>query len=119
METFRSTQLLGESDDRRFRRMGSESVHIRAGMLGLAAHESFEMHAHTESSEIFFFVSGRATYWDQWQEGHAIGPGDLIVVEPGEMHAFRAGDDNLVVLAVVAPNLNHKDTVYAETAGRP
>jgi len=58
MEISRSTQLLAESEDGRFRRMVSESGHVRAWML-----------------------------------------------------------DTLVVLAVVAPNHHHKDTIYAETSG--
>ncbi len=86
--------------------MVSESDYIRAGMLGFRPHESFDMHAHMRSAELFYFVRGTATYTCADGSEVPVGVGDLIMVEPGEMHVFRAGADGLIVLAVVAPNVD-------------
>lgn len=111
MQHYCAQILTAPTEDRRFRRMVSETNVIRAGMLGFAPHEDFDMHAHARSGELFYFVRGSAVYSTAGDERLDVREGDLIRVDPGEMHTFRAGADGAIVLAVVAPNLD--DTVYA------
>lgn len=77
---------------------------VRSAFLGYAPGDSVHLHAHLESDEVFFVVSGSAEFHVAG-EAVATAAGDLLHVGAGELHEIRIGDDGLVLLAVVAPNL--------------
>ena len=84
---------------------------MRTGMLGIAAGGHVRHHVHEHSEELFFVVAGSATF----TVGEAkieLGPGDILVLDPGEHHYIDVHDEPLRILAVVAPNLD--DTVFFE-----
>lgn len=78
---------------------------LRAGMLGYAPGDVVPLHAHLDSDEIFFVVEGAATF-EVGGEAVEASAGDMLHVGAGERHAIRVGDRGLVLLAVVAPNLD-------------
>lgn len=61
-------------------------------------------HRHPDACEVFVFLAGRAVVEVDGAE-HAVGAGDVIVIEPGEDHHVRAVTDclNLYLHAAAAP----------------
>lgn len=103
MRHWRADETLAPTDDGRFRRMLVLEERVRSAFLGYAPGDSVHLHAHLESDEVFFVVSGSAEL-DVAGEVVAAAAGDLLHVGAGELHAIRVGVDGLVLLAVVAPN---------------
>lgn len=65
------------------------------------------MHLHDDASEIFYFVSGRCRL-EIGNTEEFFGPGDFVLVPPEVPHnLWNAGDDDLLVFWIVAPNLVH------------
>jgi len=56
-----------------------------------------EMHSHPTMYEVFYPLDGEADYILR-EMTHSVGPGDLVVVEPGVRHSLRAGRDGHRVL---------------------
>jgi mannose-6-phosphate isomerase-like protein (cupin superfamily) len=88
---------------------------IRSAFLGYAAGDSVHLHAHLESDEVFFVVSGSATFQVE-EESFEVGRGDFLHVAAGERHAILVPNEPLVLLAVVAPNRD--DAWVPEEGGR-
>ena len=105
MRHYRAAEITSTSDGDHFRRMVLEVPDIRTGMLGFEAGEVIPRHAHLRSQEVFLFLRGTCTMRVDDEQFEA-GPGDLVLVEPGGFHEFTVHDEPLVVLAVVAPNLD-------------
>lgn len=101
MKHLRAEQLPGDGDGH-FREMVIEAPAIRAGILGFDAGEVIPLHAHTESEELFLFLSGRCTL-DAGGEQCEVSAGDIVLISPGEIHTFTA-HTALRLLAVVSPN---------------
>ena len=80
-------------------------------MLGIEAGAHVRRHVHTQSEELFLVVAGRATF-EVEHTRFELGPGDMLVLEPGEHHSIDVHDEPLRLLAVVAPNLD--DTIFVE-----
>ncbi len=58
---------------------------------------------HTSTSAVTLVaIAGRGTVSGADGE-RPVTTGDLVVYEPGEPHGMRAGDDTLVLLAVITP----------------
>lgn len=58
---------------------------------------------HTSASTVILTVvsgSGSVTGGD---EEHAVGPGDVVAYEPGELHGMEAAEETLVIVATIAP----------------
>ncbi len=65
------------------------------------------MHAHHQASEIFYFVSGRCRL-EVGNGEELFEPGDFVLVPPLLPHnLWNAGNDDLLVFWLVAPNLIH------------
>ena len=63
-----------------------------------------DLHVHTGDSEIYYIVSGRASYTDG-ESTVTLEPGDLTVAYDGDAHAIKAlGDEDLVFFAVISTN---------------
>lgn len=87
------------------------SERMRAALLRLPPELYVPRHSHAESEELFFVVSGSCLLAAGDQEAQLIA-GDVAIVEVGEPHAITVGDDELVLLAVVAPD--REDAVLHE-----
>ncbi len=69
---------------------------------GEMAHANEERHIHAEHYEIFVNVQGRGTVEVEGVD-HPFGPGEVILIEPGESHHVRADStDPLVNLWLAA-----------------
>jgi mannose-6-phosphate isomerase-like protein (cupin superfamily) len=64
-----------------------------------------EYHCHADSTEIFLITEGEGTVVVEGEEHHVSAP-DVIIIEPGEFHLVRGGEQPLHMLAVVTPNLD-------------
>jgi quercetin dioxygenase-like cupin family protein len=69
-----------------------------------------EAHLHRIATETTVFVSGRARMF-----GEVYGPGDIVVIEPGEATAFEALDD-VVTVVVKSPSVRNDKFVVDESA---
>jgi quercetin dioxygenase-like cupin family protein len=67
------------------------------------------MHLHDGASEIFYFIAGRCRL-EIGNSEEFFGPGDFVLVPPEVPHnLWNAGDDDLLVFWLVAPNfVNNK-----------
>lgn len=62
------------------------------------------LHSHDDASEVFYFLSGRCRL-EVGDKEEFFGPGDFILVPPDVPHnLWNAGDDDLLVFWIVAPN---------------
>lgn len=104
MKFFPAKELLAPSPDGSFRRVIVHSDPIRMVATSFAVGEIVRLHAHPGADEVFYVVSGSATFVVGGDEVTAT-EGDVIVVEPGEYHTLRADPPFVTILAVVAPNL--------------
>jgi len=104
MPRWSAAEILAPTSDSRFRRMVVAENRVRVALLGYAAGDSVHLHAHLESDEIFFVVAGRAIFQIDG-ESTEVGAGDLLHVGAGQRHSIQIPDEPLVLLAVVAPNL--------------
>src|SRR3954468_742683 len=76
---------------------------MRAALLRFGAHQCAPRHAHTESEELFFVIGGSCVL-HAGADAEQLTAGDVALLAPGEPHTFAVGDEELVLLAVVAPN---------------
>jgi quercetin dioxygenase-like cupin family protein len=84
---------------------------MRAALLRFAPRQQAARHAHLNSEELFYVISGSCVL----HAGDAAAPlaaGDVATVDAGEPHTFTVGEEELVLLAVVAPNLDDAE-VYS------
>lgn len=62
-----------------------------------------EVKPHTSTSSVMLsIVSGRGTVTGADGE-QPVRAGDLVIYARGELHGMRAGDEQLVILAIIAP----------------
>jgi quercetin dioxygenase-like cupin family protein len=87
----------------------TEGPAIRAAVISFGAGAIVAPHAHRESEELFFLVSGSCEITVD-SEVVDLCAGDVLVVAAGEMHSVRVGEDPTVLLAVVSPNLGDLET---------
>ncbi|HZC14818.1 MAG TPA: cupin domain-containing protein [Thermoleophilaceae bacterium] len=75
---------------------------------------STEEHFHRVTEEIYFFTHGRGRM-RLGEDEREVGPGDTVVIAPGERHKLWASDDEpLRLLCCCAPAYSHEDTVITE-----
>jgi mannose-6-phosphate isomerase-like protein (cupin superfamily) len=71
-------------------------------------------HFHTEAEEVYFVIGGQGGIRVDG-ETRPIGPGDVVVIVPGERHKVWAeGDADLVLLVTCAPAYNVEEVVFTE-----
>lgn len=105
MNRWTREEMLSPTADDRFRRIAVDEPKIRSGLLGFAPHDVVTKHAHLESDEIFFMVKGQAMFWVDGREV-AAEEGDTLYVTAGEVHGVTMGDEPVVMLIAVSPNLD-------------
>jgi quercetin dioxygenase-like cupin family protein len=98
-----ATELLADTPDRRYRRTILETDPIRMVATSFAAGDDIRVHAHPGCEEVFFVVSGSATFVSNGDEVVAK-EGDVVRIEPGEWHTLRPDPPAIVILAIVAPH---------------
>jgi len=67
-----------------------------------------EPHVHERISEIYLVARGRSLVRVE-QETVELGPGDVLVVEPGEAHTFLESSDDYFHFVVHAPGLAEEE----------
>jgi len=71
-------------------------------------------HFHTEAEEVYFVLDGQGGIRVNG-ETHAIGPGDVVVIAPGERHkVWQAGEVDLVLLVTCVPAYSVEEVVFTE-----
>ena len=113
---WRSSELLAPTPDGRFRRMVVQEKRLRSGTLSFAPDELVPEHMHGESDEIYYVISGSASIMIAEHIFDA-NPGDLFFIAAGERHAIHVAgppSEAFVILAFVAPNLDHREVVFLQ-----
>jgi mannose-6-phosphate isomerase-like protein (cupin superfamily) len=78
--------------------------------LGTASLE----HYHTEAEEVYFVLSGQGGIRVDG-ETRTIGPGDVVVIVPGERHkVWQEGEGDLVLLVTCVPAYAVEEVVFVE-----
>lgn len=68
-------------------------------------------HFHIKTEEIYYILRGRGIMYLN-EEEKAVGPGDAILIPPGQRHSIRnTRSEDLVFLCCCAPGYSHGDTV--------
>ena len=121
-----SMQLIARDDVQPF--IGDDKSIIRElaspGNSGLAQHSVAEIrhppgtasleHYHTEAEEVYFVLEGRGGIRVDG-ETHTIGPGDVVVITPGERHkVWQEGKGDLVLLVTCVPAYSVEQVVFTE-----
>jgi len=81
----------------------NDSERLSAGVVNLEPGKGHDLHAHPDSDEILYFVSGEG---EQTVDGDTrdVGPGDMVYIPAGVEHGtINTGWDTLQLLAVYAP----------------
>ena len=71
-------------------------------------------HYHTEAEEVYYVLEGRGGVRADG-ETRAIGPGDVVVIVPGQRHkVWQEGEGDLVLLVSCVPAYSVDEVVFAE-----
>jgi len=71
-----------------------------------------DRHYHRVSEEIYFILEGAASM-EINGEVREVGPGDAILIAPGDWHRIRSlGPEKLRFLCCCAPSYSHNDTFF-------
>lgn len=71
-------------------------------------------HFHTESEEVYFVIDGQGGIRVDG-ETRTIGPGDVVIVAPGERHkVWQEGEVDLVLLVTCVPAYSVEEVVFTE-----
>ena len=71
-------------------------------------------HYHTEAEEVYFVIEGQGGLRVDG-ETHSIGPGDVVVITPGERHkVWQEGEGDLVLLVSCVPAYTVDEVVFTE-----
>jgi mannose-6-phosphate isomerase-like protein (cupin superfamily) len=71
-------------------------------------------HYHTVAEEVYFVLEGRGEIRIDGAT-HAIGPGDVVVIAPGERHkVWPVGEGDLVMAVTCVPAYSVQEVVFTE-----
>jgi mannose-6-phosphate isomerase-like protein (cupin superfamily) len=71
-------------------------------------------HYHTEAEETYLVLEGHGRVQVDG-ETHAIGPGDIVVIVPGQQHTvWQEGEGDLVLLVSCVPAYSVDEVVFTE-----
>jgi mannose-6-phosphate isomerase-like protein (cupin superfamily) len=71
-------------------------------------------HFHTEAEEVYFVIDGRGGIRVDG-ETRTIGPGDVVVIAPGERHkVWSEGQEDLVLLVTCVPAYSVEEVMFTE-----
>lgn len=61
-------------------------------------------HTHPHTDDIWYIVQGQGEYYTTASDNRTIGPGDLALASPEEVHGiFNSGSEDMIILSVLAP----------------
>ena len=71
-------------------------------------------HYHTEAEEVYYVTEGRGEIQINGTT-HAICPGDVVVIAPGERHkVWSVGNSDLVLIVTCVPAYSVQEVVFTE-----
>ena len=71
-------------------------------------------HIHTEAEEVYYVMSGRGGIRVDG-ETREIGPGDVVVIVPGERHkVWQVGEKDLVLLVTCVPAYSVEEVIFTD-----
>lgn len=120
METFRSLSHIPPytaADGARIQELAGRGSDLASHSVAVIAHppgtESWD-HTHKVADEVYFVWSGHGRVRVAGEE-HAIGPGDAVLIRPGQAHKlWNDGPDDLVLIVTCAPAYTVEDVVWEE-----
>ena len=88
-------------------------IHQSLAEASLPPGGATERHYHRASEEIYFILEGTGLM-EIGAEVRKVGPGDAILIPPGEWHQISCeGDDAIRFLCCCAPPYSHGDTFFS------
>ena len=76
-------------------------------------------HRHPAMEEIIYVISGTAEQWVD-RDVRQLGPGDIAHIPTGVVHGtYNAGDDTLVILAILSPAIFEGPALVDVSADEP
>ncbi|NIV30378.1 MAG: cupin domain-containing protein [Anaerolineae bacterium] len=73
-----------------------------------------EEHYHTEAEEVYYVIEGHGGVCVDG-ETRNIGPGDVVVITPGQRHkVWQEGEGDLVLLVTCVPAYSVEEVVFTE-----
>ncbi|MBP6785483.1 MAG: cupin domain-containing protein [Verrucomicrobiales bacterium] len=94
-------------------RTNAPVIHQSLAEASLAPGGATERHYHRESEEIYFILEGTGLMEINGEQ-RTVGPGDAILIPPGEWHQIRCPDiDGIRFLCCCAPPYSHEDTFFS------
>ena len=100
--------------------LGAEGVALNYFELAPGERFGFDFHCHRDQEELFYVLSGTATFESApapgaERESVAVGPHEAVRFAPGEFQLGRnAGDERVVALAVGAPRESRSIEYYRD-----
>jgi mannose-6-phosphate isomerase-like protein (cupin superfamily) len=71
-------------------------------------------HYHTEAEEVYYVIEGQGAVRVDG-ETRSIGPGDVVVIVPGQRHTvWQEGEGDLVLLVTCVPAYSVEEVVFTE-----
>lgn len=71
-------------------------------------------HYHTEAEEVYFVIGGQGGIRVDG-ETRTIGPGDVVVIVPGQRHkVWQEGEGDLVLLVTCVPAYSVEEVIFVE-----
>jgi quercetin dioxygenase-like cupin family protein len=91
---------------------------VAADLVELAPRSTSEVHRHDRSSTVIYLYEGsaRVLVGETW---HDVRAGDRVVIEPGEYHGFRTGEERVLFLSVQIPPILDESTGRLDLVRRP
>ena len=61
-------------------------------------------HTHPHNDDFWYIIQGKGEYYFTAREKKTVGPGDIAVAIPGDVHGiFNSGPEDIVVYSVLSP----------------
>ncbi len=120
METFRSLLDIRGAiapDGARVQELAGNTIGLASHSLAIITHPpetTSRDHHHTAADEVYFVHSGQGRVRVD-EETRAIGPGDIVILRPGQPHKlWNDGPDDLVLIVSCAPAYRVDEVVWDE-----
>ena len=76
--------------------------HVTFNHIRYQPHAEFPQHRHEHSEDVFFVLEGSG-WLKEGEKLTPIGPGDVVLIPPGELHGTVAGPQGMVVVSCQGP----------------
>lgn len=119
-ETYRSLSAISPytgADGARIQELAGRSNGLPSHSLAVITHPpgtASREHWHTVADEVYFVWSGRGRVQVAGEE-RAVGPGDTVIIRPGQAHkVWNDSTEDLVLIVTCAPAYTVEDVVWDE-----